>query len=79
MSEDPELWSDPERATAIGKERKALEGVVSVIDKTQSTLDDSLDLLQIAEEDGDEETVRAVADDVAEVERVVADLEFKKM
>ncbi len=79
LSEDPELWSDPERATAIGKERKALEGVVSVIDKTQSTLDDSLDLLQIAEEDGDEETVRAVADDVAEVERVVADLEFKKM
>lgn len=79
LSEDPELWSDPERATAIGKERKALEGVVSVIDKTQSSLDDSLDLLQIAEEDGDEETVRAVADDVAEVERVVADLEFKKM
>ena len=77
--EDPEVWNDPERAQALGKERSLLEGVVNNIDELSSGLDDAADLLEVAVEEGDEETVAAVASDVEGYEKRVAELEFRRM
>ncbi len=77
--EDPEVWNDPERAQALGKERSLLEGVVNNIDELSSGLDDAADLLEMAVEEGDEETVAAVASDVEGYEKRVAELEFRRM
>ena len=33
LSEDPDLWNDPKKAEAIGKERKMLEDVVLTVEE----------------------------------------------
>ena len=77
--EVPDLWQDPERAQAMGKERAALEAVVVGLDALGSALSDASDLLAMAVEEEDPETVDLVAADVAEHERRIAKLEFRRM
>ncbi len=77
--EDPDVWNDPERAQALGKERALLEGVVHNIDELSAGLDDAADLLEMAVEEDDAETVDAVAADVRDSERRVGELEFRRM
>ena len=77
--EDPEIWNDQERAQALGKERSLLEGVVDNIDEISGVLGDAGDLLEMAVEEGDEETVDAIAADVDAAENKVGDLEFQRM
>src|SRR5690348_17224501 len=33
LTEDPDIWNEPQRAQDLGKERKALEGVVGTLEK----------------------------------------------
>jgi len=77
--EDPEVWNDPGRAQALGKERASLEAVVNGIDELSGGLADAGDLLEMAVEEGDAETVDAIAQDVDKFGKRVADLEFRRM
>ncbi|HHH39846.1 MAG TPA: peptide chain release factor 2 [Sedimenticola sp.] len=77
--EDPEVWGDPARAQALGQERAALEAVVATLDQLQAGLDDAAELLEMAVEEGDEESVDAVVSDLDKYERKVARLEFQRM
>jgi len=77
--EDPDIWNNPEQAQALGKERSLLEGVVVTVDELTAGLLDARDLLEMAVEEGDEETVDAVAADLEGYEKRVADLEFRRM
>ncbi|MFM1891169.1 MAG: hypothetical protein RLZ44_246 [Pseudomonadota bacterium] len=77
--EDPEVWNEPERAQALGRERAGLEVVVETIDELTAGLDDAGDLLEMAVEEGDAGTVDAVVGDVAKFERQVDELEFRRM
>ena len=49
--ENPDLWSNPEQAEALGIERAQLEAVVSNCDEITAQLRDAQDLLQLAQED----------------------------
>ena len=73
--EDPDIWNDPDRAQALGKERVILEEVVETIESLTGGLDDAQDLLAMAVEEGDADTVAAVDQDVAGFERQVEELE----
>lgn len=77
--EDPALWNDPARAQAIGKERTALEGVVITIDRLTSGLVDARDLLDLAVEEDDEGTLVDVTTELDELDKLVSDLEFRRM
>jgi peptide chain release factor 2 len=77
--EDPGVWNEPERAQALGKERAMLEGVVVNVDELSAGLADAGDLLEMAVEEGDADTVDAVAADVAAFEQRVGELEFRRM
>jgi len=77
--EDPEVWNDPGRAQALGKERAALELVVLTLDELFGGLNDAGDLLEMAVEEDDEETVDSVVADLTLYEKKVADLEFRRM
>ncbi len=77
--EDPETWNDQGRAQTLGKERAGLEGVVVTIDELQSGLTDGADLLAMAVEEGDADTVDAIVADVNDYENRVAELEFRRM
>lgn len=77
--ENPEIWNDPEKAQALGKERSQLENIVVNIREIATRLDESRDLLEMAEADADAETVASVEADVAALTARVEGLEFRRM
>ena len=77
--EDPALWNDQKRAQEIGREKKALDATVGTLGKLTRGLADSGDLFELGKSEGDDDTLRAVAADVAGLEAIVADLEFRRM
>lgn len=77
--EDPNLWNEPDKAQAIGKERVNLEGVVNTLDAVAQQLVDAKELLDLAVEEDDEGTLGDVDQELSAVEKRVADLEFRRM
>lgn len=75
----PLIWDNPEEAQALGKERGQLEVIVNTINDLERGLSDAEELLLMAVEEDDEETVATVVDDLADFEKRVADLEFRRM
>ncbi|MEL0638213.1 MULTISPECIES: peptide chain release factor 2 [Marinomonas] len=77
--EDPDVWNDPDYAQKLGKERASLEAVVDTLESMESGLVDSKDLLDLAVEDDDEESVDAVRLELSDLEELLAKLEFRRM
>ena len=63
----------------MGQRRATLQDIIDVIEALDSGLVDAGDLLVMAREEDDEDTVSAVADDLASMEDRVAALEFRRM
>ena len=77
--EDPKIWDKAERAQALGKEKKLLEGTVITLDRVRQQLQDALELFDLAKGENDEDTLVAVEADQQAIEAVVTDLEFRRM
>lgn len=77
--EDPAVWNEPDRAQKLGKERVALETVVEVLGTMAQRLDDSAELVQMAQEESDEDTLSSVNEDLVALEAQIAKLEFRRM
>ena len=77
--EDPDVWNDPEKAQNLGRERASLEQVVETIDHLTSSLSEADELLSMAKEENDEETAEVVINDLASLEKRLAELEFRRM
>jgi peptide chain release factor 2 len=75
----PDIWNNPEQAQALGRERASLARVVETLSDMAKGLQDNADLATMAAEEDDEETVASIEKDVAESERQIADLEFRRM
>jgi len=63
----------------LGRERVALEQVVLTIGELDAGLGDAADLLDMAADEGDADTIDAVAADLEGYERRVGELEFRRM
>ncbi len=79
LVEDPTIWDDPKRAQDLGREKKALEDVVLVVDGILSTLSDSRELFEMGRAEGDDNTILAVRDDLDDAEKKIELLEFRRM
>jgi peptide chain release factor 2 len=77
--ESPDVWNDPERAQALGRERASLDRVVTGIRSLTDGLVGALELLELAEMEDDEDTAKAVVDDVERYASDVDKLEFQRM
>ncbi|MFQ2570288.1 peptide chain release factor 2 [Aeromonas caviae] len=77
--EQPDVWNEPERAQALGKERVSLENVVSTIDTLTQGVDDVEMLVSLAVEGEDEETFNEAVVEADELEAKLVDLEFRRM
>ena len=76
---EPSIWDTPEKAQALGKERSSLEVVVATIDELTASLNDAKDLLDMAVEEQDEDTVASVESDLDTVTAKLEKLEFRRM
>ena len=76
---EPAVWDDPDKAQQLGKQRAVLEGVVGIIDKLDAGIGDAKDLLEMVIEDDDAEALESVDSEIAELESLLAKLEFRRM
>ncbi|MCP4299155.1 MAG: peptide chain release factor 2 [Gammaproteobacteria bacterium] len=77
--EQPDVWNDPGRAQALGQERSQLEQVVVSLDAMSTGLGEARELLALAEEEDDGDTVDEVVSDLATFEKQLEGLEFRRM
>ncbi|WP_099139503.1 peptide chain release factor 2 [Xenorhabdus mauleonii] len=77
--EQPDVWNEPDRAQALGKERSSLESIVETIDQLDQGLEDVNGLLELAIEADDEETFNEAVDELKQLEEKLAQLEFRRM
>ena len=77
--ESPDVWNDPERAQALGRERASLDKNVNGIRTLTEGLTGASELLELAEMENDEEIALAVVADVDRFEKDVEKLEFQRM
>tara|TARA_R110000744_G_scaffold86210_2_gene168468 strand:- start:1283 stop:2329 length:1047 start_codon:yes stop_codon:yes gene_type:complete len=77
--ENPDVWNDPERAQALGKEKVALEQIVNTIVLLEQGCIDVEELLELAVEESDQETLDEAEKDLAELVSQLEKLEFRRM
>ena len=73
------MWNDPDRAQELGRERSSLESVVKTIEDMDSGIADTKEILDIAVEENDADTLNDVQSDIASMEARLATLEFRRM
>jgi peptide chain release factor 2 len=77
--EDPKIWSTPEKAQELGRERSRLEAIVNTLDRVRNGLNDAQELLDMAVAEDDESTAQDVQNDIAAIEQELKKLEFQRM
>lgn len=75
----PDVWNEPARAQALGKERSNLEVVVSTIDKLDDGLDDAEELLMMAVDEDDQDSVNELINELDDLDKHLQELEFRRM
>ena len=76
---EPSVWDDPAKAQALGRERASLEAVVKTIDTMTTGLSDIAELLTMAVEEDDAETVTEVESELEGLRENLEKLEFRRM
>jgi peptide chain release factor 2 len=79
LTEDPAIWNDAKRAQDLGRERKALEDVVLGLTRIGQDLDDAAELFEMAQAENDEDSLLSISGDVADIQKRVEALEFRRM
>jgi peptide chain release factor 2 len=79
LTEDPAIWEDNKRAQELGREKKALESTVVTLETVGRQLHDARDLFEMAREEDDDATLLSIERDIGQLEKTVADMEFRRM
>jgi peptide chain release factor 2 len=79
LLEDPKIWDQAGKAQELGRERKSLESVVLTLDLIGRQLTGSHELFDLAKNESDDDTLIAVDNDLADVEKAISGLEFRRM
>jgi len=77
--ENPDVWNEPARAQALGRERALLDGIVGTLDTVSQALTDNAELLAMAIEENDEDIVAEVGTELNDIEDKIGKLEFQRM
>lgn len=77
--ESPQVWNNPARAQELGREQVQLSQVVSVILTLENALQEVQELLTIASDEDDMNTVAELAQDIITYQGQVEKLEFQRM
>ena len=78
-AEDPDLWNDPAEAQKLMRERQSLDDNIAAITKLDQTLEDSIGLIELGEEEGDDSVVAESEAAIRALETEIADRELKTL
>jgi len=77
--EDPSIWEDQAFAQKLGQEKSQLEKIVATLDRVKNGVSDSIEMLELAAEEKDQDLVNEVSRDLDSIESELAVLEFQRM
>jgi peptide chain release factor 2 len=77
--EDPAIWTTPEKAQALGRERAQLDEIVSNITSIETGLADCAELFEMAIVEEDTKTATEVNAELAKITQTIEQLEFQRM
>jgi peptide chain release factor 2 len=77
--ENPSVWNNPKRAQELGREKKSLETVVTMIDHLESNLSDNQELFELSKAEDDFDGVAAMEVEAQKLRDIVEGLEFRRM
>jgi len=73
------VWNEPERAQELGQSRARLARVVQNLEDIRTAVADASELVELAREESDPELLSSVEDDIGDIDRKLAELEFQRM
>ncbi len=79
LTEDPDLWNDPERAQKLMRERQALTDAVEEYRAMEAELRDQVEMIELAESEGDDEMVAEAEAALAALKDKAAKAELKAL
>jgi len=77
--EEPAVWTNPERAQELGRERARLSAEIDELDRAMTGARNALELLDLAAADNDEGAASDLERERTTIEQGVRRLEFKRM
>jgi len=77
--ESPDVWNEPDRAQALGKEKVALEQIVETIQRLEQGAEDVEGLVELAVEAEDEDTFNEAEAELKGLVEQLETLEFRRM
>ncbi|MDF2866703.1 MAG: prfB [Gammaproteobacteria bacterium] len=77
--EQAEVWQHPEKAQNLGRERAQLEAIVAKLWQLTRGIIDAAELLQIAKQENDADTIADLQKDATALQAIVDKLEFERM
>ncbi len=77
--EDPGVWDNPQKAQLLGKKKVDLEKSVLVLEQLDTDLNDLSELLDMAIEEDDQESVDEMIFELEKLEKMTDELEFRRM
>jgi len=79
LEQNPEFWSDQEKATKIGKEKNRLLGRKNKFYKAHEALSDANELFEMATQENDEETFLSLYEESTDLENIIKQTEIEVM
>ena len=76
---EPELWTKPDRAQALGREQSALEAVVNGLEHVGGALGDLAELTELAVAESDADALGVIEEELVALEARLAEVEFRRM
>ena len=75
----PDIWSKPEKAQELGRERAALEKIVNTVARLEKGLGEVSELIDLVRDAQDEELAGELSREMDALEAQLAELEFQRM
>ena len=79
ISEDPDIWNDPQRAQTLMKDRQLLVDSIQSFDELEQEYTDSVELIELAETEGDDEIVSEAEGTLAKLLRTARKREIETL
>jgi len=79
QAEDPNLWTDPQRAQRVMQERNALEDQLSSIGRIERELDDQLTMVELGEAEKDQKVIAEAEEALRKLKGEVARRELEAL
>jgi len=79
MSEDPDLWNDPEKAQKLMRERQGLVDAIDTYKGLSQDLSDNVELIELGEMEEDGEVIKDAEDAIRRLAKIAAQKELEAL